>query len=302
MSANEAWLVTGANGCIGAWTVLTLIREGARVVGLNRSEDDHRQRLIFSAEELEQLEVVHGDVADVELIERTLDKHEITHIVHLAALQIPFCRADPPLGAHVNVEGTAVVFEAARRHGLTTSICYASAAAVYDAEGAMYPATTYGVYKIACEGIARVFWQEHNIASVSLRPMVVYGPGRDQGMTAGPTQAIAAAVMHRPHRIAFGGTTQYQFVRDVARDFITAARMPAVGAQVYNLGGPDIGMGEVVEAIRRAVPGAVLSYEDIPLPFPSRLPRPVFPASYTPFEQGVSETIEVFRRQRLSSI
>jgi nucleoside-diphosphate-sugar epimerase len=297
MSKNEAWLVTGANGCIGAWTVLTLIREGVRVVGLDLGTDDHRQRLIFEPEEFEQLEVVHGDVADLALLERTLDEYGITHIVHLAALQVPFCKADPSRGAHVNVEGTAVVFEAAKRHELASSLCYASSGAVYDAKGAMNPASLYGFYKIACEGIAQVFWQDDAVASVGLRPLVVYGPGRDQGMTAGPTEAIAAAIKQQPHRIAFGGRTQLQYAPDVARAFVAAAREPAVEASVYNLGGPDIGMGEVVETIQRAVPRAEISFDDVPLPFPSRLPEPVFEMSCTPFEQGVQETVEVFRRQ-----
>jgi UDP-glucuronate 4-epimerase len=297
MSTNESWLVTGVNGCIGASTALALIREGARVIGFDLSSDDHRLRLIFEPEDLDRLEVVHGDVADLDLLERTLNEYGVTHIVHLAALQVPFCKADPPRGAHVNVEGTAVVFEAAKRHKLASSLSYASSAAVYDAEGAVNPANVYGVYKIACEGMARIFWQDSGVASVGLRPLVVYGPGRDQGMTAGPTEAIAAAVERQPHRIAFGGRTQLQYAPDVARAFIAAAREPAVGAFVYNLGGPDIGMEEVVEAIQHAVPEAEVSYDDVPLPFPSVLPAPVFEMSCTPFEQGVRETVETFRRR-----
>jgi len=73
-------------------------------------------------------------------------------MVHLAALQVPFCRADPPRGAEVNVAGTVNLFEAARRHGLSTSIAYASSAAVYDGAGVTFtPANIYGVYKIANE-------------------------------------------------------------------------------------------------------------------------------------------------------
>ena len=46
-----------------------------------------------------------------------LDDHAITNVIHLAALQVPFCRADPPLGAQVNVTGTVNVFEAVKRRG-----------------------------------------------------------------------------------------------------------------------------------------------------------------------------------------
>ena len=59
--------------------------------------------------------LVTGDITDLPAIERVLDEHAITNVVHLAALQVPFCRADPPLGAAVNVVGTVNVFEAVRR-------------------------------------------------------------------------------------------------------------------------------------------------------------------------------------------
>ena len=52
---------------------------------------------------------------DLNALERALDEHAITHVIHLAALQVPFVRADPPLGARVDVLGTVNVFEAVRR-------------------------------------------------------------------------------------------------------------------------------------------------------------------------------------------
>ncbi|MGO8721320.1 MAG: NAD-dependent epimerase/dehydratase family protein [Acidimicrobiales bacterium] len=296
MSSDESWLVTGIHGCIGAWVGLILAKEDKRVVGLDRSDRDHRLRLICTPEQLARIGVVNGDVADLDLLERTLDEHAITHVVHLAALQLPFCRADPVGGAHVNVVGTAAVFEAARRHGLSTSLSYASSAAVYDADGLIDGASLYGVYKIATEGIARIFWQDNKVASLGLRPFVVYGPGRDQGMTAGPTQAIAAAVAGGPYNIAFGGRTQLQYTADVARAFIAAARTPADGATVFNLGGPAIAMSEVVSTIGQLVPGAKITFDDVPLPFPPQLPAPVFPMGVTPFATGVSESVEIFRR------
>ena len=85
-------------------------------------------------------------------------------MVHLAALQVPFCRADPPLGARVNVVGTVNVLEAAARRAdrIAGPVVYASSVAAYDAleEGETAPAmqgvpsTLYGVYKRANEGTA----------------------------------------------------------------------------------------------------------------------------------------------------
>jgi UDP-glucuronate 4-epimerase len=292
----ERWLVTGALGCIGAWTAVLLAREGVGVVALDLGDDDRRLRLIASADELAPIAHVRGDITDLRAVERTLAEHEITHVVHLAALQVPFCRENPVLGAQVNVTGTVNVFEASRRLGLRTTIAYASSAAVYDRRGEVAPETLYGVYKVANEGTARIYAEENGVASVGLRPFSVYGPGRDQGLTAGPTLAIAAAVHGEPYRIGFGGRTQLHYAADVARAFIRAARSSPDGAHTFNLGGPATPIADFAALLAREVPGAEISHDDAPLPFPDELPQPWFDAPLTPLEQGVRETVEILRR------
>ena len=108
---------------------------------------------------------------------------------------------------------------------------YASSAAVYNPSdpspapevGGTRPATLYGVSKLADEGIARVYGEESGVPSIGLRPYVVYGPGRDQGMTSGPTMAMLAAVRGEPFHIGFSGDAIYDFVPDVARACLVAA-------------------------------------------------------------------------------
>ena len=58
---------------------------------------------------------VNGDITDLAALERALDEHGVTNVIHLAALQVPHCRANPPLGAAVNVVGTVNVLEAVKR-------------------------------------------------------------------------------------------------------------------------------------------------------------------------------------------
>ena len=299
--SKETWLVTGASGCIGAWTVLTLVQEGAEVVALDRDTANQRLRLI-GGDGVKPAHAVDVDIRDLPAVERVLDEHAVTHMVHLAALQVPFCRADPPRGAEVNVAGTVNLFEAARRHGLSTSIAYASSAAVYDGAGVTFtPANIYGVYKIANEGSARIYWQESQVASVGLRPLIVYGGGRDQGTTSSPTLAMAAAARGEAFRISFGGSTQMQYGPDVARAFIDAARRPAKGAEVYNLGGPDVTVAEIVACIQQAAPGADVTFDDVALPFASRLPEPWFEMAVTPLAEGVAATVELYRRAAKAS-
>jgi len=263
------YLVTGAEGCIGSWTLKNLVQAGKPVVGFDMDTRHRRPRQLLTADELAQVVFVQGDLRDTEQVLRVVADHRITHIIHLGALQVPFCRADPVLGAQVNVVGTVNIFEAARRcAGQVQGLSYASSAAVIGPEEAyelgrpipdnapLMPRTLYGVYKQANEGTAQVYWLENGVRSVGLRPWTVYGVGRDQGMTSDPTRAIKAAVLGRPYRMTLGGVMDMQYADDVARAFIASAEATADGAPVFNLRGVAVGMDEVVAEIERQLPEA----------------------------------------------
>jgi UDP-glucuronate 4-epimerase len=309
---SERFLITGALGCIGAWSCAQLLREEVPVIAYDVGTSIERLELIMSPDELERLTVIRGDVTDLDELEGTMAEHGITHVVHLAALLIPLVKADPPRGARVNVVGTTNVFEAARRRGLR-GIAYASSAAVYgpDAgpriEDAGRPSSLYGVFKLANEGTARVFWDDEGVGSVGLRPYVVYGPGRDQGLTADPTLAMAAAARGDGYAMRFGGRCQLQYAADAARIFIAAARAEHAGAAVFNLGGPSSHIGEVVAAIETAAPDVAgrITFEDVQLPFPEEmeaggLEDVVGPIEWTTLHDGTRQTIELYRA-RVSS-
>ena len=199
-------------------------------------------------------------------------------------------------GAQVNVTGTVNVFEAAKRHGLAHTVAYASSAAVYDEHGEVAPRTLYGVYKVANEGTARIYAADDGIASVGLRPFTVYGPGRDQGLTAGPTLAMAAAARGEPYRIAFGGRTQMHYAPDVARAFVQAARSEPAGAQTLTASAARRSRSWTSSRRSRPlVPEAEITFDDVPLPFPDELPKPWFDSPLTPLEQGVRETVDALR-------
>jgi UDP-glucuronate 4-epimerase len=313
----ERFLVTGALGCIGAWTVRQLVREGVPVVGFDVGGDPRRLALILSPDELASVTLVRGDITDLESLERALDDHGITNAIHLAALQIPFCRADPPLGARVNVVGTVNVFEAVRRRVdggnpmapvvYTGSIGMFSATDVDAATGQLredaepHPGNHYGVYKLANEGTARVFWADSGVASVGLRPMTVYGAGRDQGMTSGPTVAIAAAVLGTPFRIKFGGSTLFQYAEDVARTLVLASRTAPAGARVFNLGGSPVAIERWIDAIEDVVPGArsLLTFDESPLPFPADIQHDrlaeLGDVPVTPYRDAIAATARIFQ-------
>lgn len=310
--ANERFFVTGALGCIGAWVVRNLVREGLPVTIYDLGGSDHRLKLIMSDDERAQINVIKGDVTDGDALAQAMADAETTHIIHLAALQVPFCKANPSLGARVNVVGTVNIFEAAKKLGLK-QVVYASSVAVYGSpdeyddrilkhDAPLRPRNHYGVYKQANEGTAFIYHQDDGINSIGLRPYTLYGPGRDQGLTSTPTKAMLAAAAGKPYRITYGGYNGFQYVDDVAKIFIQAARTPFDGCEVFNLGGSIAPVSEVVAAIETALPGmkGQITFEEKPLALPdgtddSALRAALGSVPFTPLADGVRMTIEDFK-------
>ena len=222
-------------------------------------------------------------------------------MIHLAALQVPFVRADPPLGARVDVLGTVNVFEAVRRRkGRIAPLVYASSiAALGDGD---HPSTLYGVFKWANEGTAERYFEDYGVSSIGLRPHTVYGPGRDQGLTSAPTTALVAAAAGVGYRIPFGGSVQMQYTADVGEAFVRASEVEITGAPVHNLDGPEVSMPELIELIERTAPetAGLITATNEPLPFPPSVDGSAFAellggSVMRPIEAGVADSLERFR-------
>jgi nucleoside-diphosphate-sugar epimerase len=312
------FLVTGAYGFIGAWVVKRLVGAGAKVIALDQSENPHRWQLMMDEAEIEQVESIAGDITDEAFLIGLVREKGVEQIIHLAGLQVPTCRANPRLGALVNVLGTINVFEAARQaEGRVRRIAYASSAAVFGVaeEGVAVTereaggmTTHYGAFKRCNEENARVFHLDHGINSAGLRPLTVYGVGRDTGMTSDPTKAMKAAVVGRPFHIRFGGKTDFLYIADCADAFIRAATVDLPGAHVFNLHGETVAMAEVIAEIERVAPEAAgtITFDDVPIAMPSQLDDTAIQQSLggiprTPIAQGVAETIGRFRALHLAN-
>jgi UDP-glucuronate 4-epimerase len=287
---NDRFLVTGAHGCIGAWVVAELLREGTEVVAFDVAPGSGRAALLLDDSELAGVRAVQGDVADPTSLAAAIT--DVTHVVHLAALQYPYARENHVAGARVNVIGTVCVFDAALAAG--AKLVYASSIA------ALLEGQLYGTWKRANEGTAAAFWAEDGFPSIGIRPALVYGVGRDRGVTASMTLAMDAAARGERFHIVHGGSSPLNHAGDIARVFINAARAVSEGAAVFDAGGEDHHMRDVVDAIITAAPGAQVTFEDRPFavtpPFDgSALEKKLGGVEWRPLEQGVRETIERYR-------
>jgi nucleoside-diphosphate-sugar epimerase len=311
---SENYFITGAQGCIGSWIVKALVERGDTPVVFDRSDDTRRLSAILNADDLARVCFELGDITDGRRVLAALESSQAQKIIHLAGLQVPACKSDPVQGALVNVLGTLNCFEAGRAIGVN-QVVYASSAAVYgmnednvplDETAVCEPTTHYGVFKRTNEGNARVYFLDHGLSSIGLRPLTVYGVNRDAGLTSDPTKAMKAAVLGRPFHIRFSGATDFQYVADTAAAFIACADNTDEGARVFNLHGETVPVERIASFINQQSAESqreLITFGGPPIPIAAAMNdaairRVIGNLPSTPLESGVRETMEKFAALR----
>jgi len=310
----ETYFITGAQGCIGSWIVKALAERGDTPVVFDRSEDTRRLNAIMEQRDVERVRVIAGDITDVSAVRSALEASGAPRIIHLAGLQVPTCKVDPVAGAFVNVIGTLNVLESAKVIG-AERVVYASSAAVFGAGDADYPldesaacepATHYGVFKRTNEGNARVYFLDHRLNTVGLRPLTVYGVNRDTGLTSDPTKAMKAAVLGVPFHIRFSGATDFQYVADTAAAFIACADRAPEGAHVFNLHGETVEVERIAQLINQnsiTPDRQLVTYGGPPIPIApaindAAIKRALGDLPSKPVAAGIRETMQRFAELR----
>ena len=261
-------LVTGAGGCLGAWTLAILQASGVPTVAFDLRDDRNRPAMVMGEEAAANLTWETGDITDGAGFRALVERHGVRAIIHYAGLQVPFCAANPALGARVNVEGTINVLEAARASAIKRTVYASSVAAHGMPPGGRWLPTLYGAYKVANEQTAAVYWQDWQVPSVGLRPNVVYGVARDQGVSAKFTLAIQAAVLGQPHEITFSGPLSWLHAGEAAAAFIAAVSRDGDGGYVFDLNGTCDTVENGLKILMMVAPEARITVSGTPFPFP----------------------------------
>lgn len=291
-------LLIGGGGFLGAWIARRLASAGwgLRVFDLAPAPPIFRA---LAPELAGQVDWRAGDVVDGPAVRAAAEGCEA--IVVLAGLLTPACRADPVRGAQVNLIGTLNAFEAACANGCERLV-YTSSAGVYGPDDAAEPrpVSHYGAFKLACEGSARAYARDHGLGSIGFRPFVVYGAGRETGVSAGPSLAARAAARGERYRIGYSGEVGLVYVEDLADLYARALERAPRGAEIYNVLGRRAGNDEVISTLRRLVPGADLSFGGPDLGISADLGEPGLAESFpglltTTLEQGLARTVRFYR-------
>ncbi|MEM7268297.1 MAG: SDR family oxidoreductase [Pseudomonadota bacterium] len=291
-------LVTGAGGCIGAWMRAILHRSGVKVIA-NDLNDDRRRPALLLGDDANALTWETSDISDASRLNEIVTAHGARAIIHLAGMQVPFCKASPALGARANVEGTINVLEAARAADIKRTVYTSSVAALGMPPGGDYLATLYGAYKLANEYTAKVFWQDWEVPSIGIRPNVVYGVARDQGMSSKCTAAILSAVLGDPYEVPFDGPVSWLYAGEAAAAMIACVSAEQSGAPVFDLNGACETVANGLDHLRAIMPEAEVSSTGTPFPFPADLSDEPLRAHIAPYpsisvEEGVALTHRAF--------
>lgn len=293
-------LVTGAGGCIGAWVLAILGRSGVPCVAADLSDDRTRPALILGEAAAAGLDWERCDITDGARVTDLVASRGIRAIIHLAGLQVPFCAANPALGARVNVEGTINMLEAARQAGVAR-LAYASSVAALSFIGPeRYRKTLYGAYKLANEQTAEVYWQDWQVPSVGLRPNVVYGVARDQGISSLNTVAIQAAALGLPFEIPYTGPYSWLYAGEAAAAFIAAVSQDGDGAPVFDLNGRCEAIENGLAILGRLTDATRITARGAPFPFPTDLDDAPLRAHVPDYpevslEDGIADTLRAFQ-------
>ncbi|MCP5149258.1 MAG: NAD(P)-dependent oxidoreductase [Chromatiales bacterium] len=293
-------LVTGASGFLGAWIIGRLRAGGWQVDACDLRPDPTLLRRVEPAA-AEGVAWHPCDVADGAAVDALVRETRPDRIVHLAALLIPGCRADPVAGARVNVIGHVNVLLAAIAHGIDR-VVYTSSMAAKPRGPANAPANLYGVLKRTGEEVSRIFHLEHGLSSVGLRPNIVYGVGREAGETAAITLAMRAAAFGEAYEIPWRTATCFQLAADVADVYVRLLDAHWDGAVVGDVSDVIETSDAVVDAIRTVVPDARVSVAPEERIAPTTgfdvaaLETLIGPLTRTELADGARRTIEHYRR------
>jgi UDP-glucose 4-epimerase len=285
-SSYDKVFVTGGAGLIGSHVVDLLVegqqdgRYGEVVVfdNLTRGRLDN----LAGAMERGSVEVVEGDVRDVEALEAAIDGSDL--VFHLAAIRITHCAEDPRLAMEVLGNGTFNVVDAAHRSGARKVVASSSAsvyglAEEFPTDERHHPynnRTLYGAIKTFNEGLLRAYHDMYGLDYVALRYFNVYGPRMD---VYGKYTEVLIRWMERmlvgePPLIFGDGTQTMDFVyaTDIARANILAAQAQSTD-DVFNIAsGTETSLNDLAEALSRVM-GSELAPEYGPERSVNAVPR-----------------------------
>ena len=250
-------LVTGGAGFIGSHLVDFLLDRGDSV----RVLDDFSSGKIENIQQaLDRIELIQADLRDKEAVQRAVIGADFV-FHHAAFISVPQSMDDPQSCLDINVNGTALLLNEAKRAGVNR-VVIASSAAVYGENTAVPlneteipgPLSPYAVSKEVNELFTRLFTHQLGLDVVALRYFNVYGPRQNpESDYAAVIPIFTNTLIDEDEPIIFGDGKQsrdFVYIDDVIRANILASEAPQAPGEVINIcSGQETNLLELLDAL-----------------------------------------------------
>jgi nucleoside-diphosphate-sugar epimerase len=273
-------LVIGGMGFIGSRIVRSLAELREDVVVVGRHPTLHRLR-----EVAEKIKVVQGDKTHIDQVFDWIRTYHISKIIDVSSELEAESERMPYSATKTNLIGALNVFEAARIIGIKRVI-WASSLAIYgdkkraggihqNEDALNYPVTVYGACKAYGEFMTRLYNARWGMDIVALRASTLYGPLRTSGINSWLTDVVKLPLMGQVVDIPVGPdeTTNFCFVDDCAQAFVRCCQYEGdrLPHDIYYIGGFKASIRELMEEVRKHIPGAEARYEGKPIYYIDRI-------------------------------
>lgn len=258
-------LITGAAGFIGSHLTERLLNQDCHVVGVDNFDDFYdpqvKRRNIQSSLKNKKFELIEADIRDVNAMEKAVT-NDVDVIVHLAAKAgVRPSIEQPILYADVNINGTIVLLQAARKNKVEKFI-FGSSSSVYgnnkktpfsEEDNVDFPISPYAATKKACELICHTYHSLYNISITCLRFFTVYGPRQRPDLAIHKFARLIES--GKPIEVYGDGSMMrdFTYIDDII-DGTAAAIQGCEGFKIYNLGeSRPIRLDDLIVEIEKAL-------------------------------------------------
>ncbi len=264
----KQYLVTGGAGFIGSHITGALLQQGASVRVLDNFSSGKRENLVAASEGMaDRLQVLEGDLRDAGKVAEAV--RGVDTVFHEAAfVSVAESMQKPQECFDVNVNGTSILFEAARQAGVRR-VVIASSAAIYGDSDALplsestlpKPLSPYAASKSADELYASMYTKAFGLEVVALRYFNVYGPRqRPDSMYAAAVPIFIRRLLDGKPITIFGDGKQTRdlvFVGDIVRANLVAADHAAAPGQAFNVcTGRETSLLDLIDILQGLCPGS----------------------------------------------
>jgi len=258
-------LLTGAAGFIGSHLTERLLDDGYEVAGVDNFDNFYdpevKRSNIKKSLENSNFKLIEADIRDAEAMDKGVWA-DIDIIVHLAARAgVRPSIEQPILYADVNINGTLVLLEAAKKHNVTKFI-FGSSSSVYgnnekvpfsEDDNVDYPISPYAATKKSCELICHTYHSLYGIDMTCLRYFTVYGPRQRPDLA---IHKFARLIEQDKPIPVFGDGSMmrdFTYIGDII-DGTVAAIEKCAGFNIYNLGeSKPIVVNDLIEYLEDAL-------------------------------------------------